>query len=60
MADTSDVENSPPVPLPSTETRRKTDYIADSLKALYKSAEQEPLPERFAELLRRLATEEGS
>ena len=58
MADTSDVENTPPQSAPTADTERGTDYIADSLKALYKAAEQEPLPERFAELLQRLATED--
>lgn len=60
MADTSDVENLPPHAVPTADTERGADYIADSLKALYKAAEQEPLPERFAELLRRLATEDDS
>lgn len=65
MADTSDLENLPGRPFPSAGTRQgnadnKADYIADSLKALYKATEQEPLPERFSELLHRLAQEDGS
>lgn len=38
----------------------KPDYIADNLKALYRSTEQEPLPDRFKDLLGKLAMEDRS
>lgn len=36
------------------------DFIADNLRALFRSAEDEPLPPELKELLERLAREENA
>ena len=36
------------------------DFIADNLRALFRSAEDEPLPPELKELLERLASEENA
>lgn len=58
MADEPDEECAPErdVAEPSAPAR---DYIAENLRALFRNADLEPLPEDIRALLERLAREEG-
>jgi hypothetical protein len=49
----------PPASGPAGAEPEPRDFIADNLRRLFGAVESEELPDRFRDLLRRLADEEG-
>lgn len=49
----------PPVRRPHDQKQPARDFIAENLRALFRDADREPLPESLLALLDRLAQEEG-